>query len=64
MRAEDAYKDWNKDVKVDMRVHTNEQMFIYGFNTAKDFYQKIVNEMLDIINELEKKNGKRSGKSS
>jgi predicted RNA methylase len=48
--AEQAYKDWQGLHKVSMMVHTNQQMFEIGFNTA----QEIIKELSDTILVMEK----------
>ncbi len=53
MNAFEAYTIWNSVNKKDMRVHTNEQMFAYGFDMANKWNSELVADMLKTIEDLE-----------
>ena len=44
------YNKWNKKHTVNMQVHTNEQMFVIGFETCQD----VVKELSDLVLDMEK----------
>jgi len=53
MNANEAYTIWNSVNKKDMRVHSNEQMFAYGFDMATRWNSELVADMLKTIEDLE-----------
>ena len=48
-----AYEDWKKQQKVSMQVHTDEQMFILGYDIAAEYTK----EVAEIALSIEKENG-------
>jgi hypothetical protein len=49
-QAQRAYSLWRKRHIVNMQVHTDEQMFIIGFEEGQD----MIKEMADLIYDMEK----------
>ena len=54
MNANDAYHHWQKTMKVNMQVFTDEQIFEIGFNAART----VIAEMEHVINEMEREHKK------
>jgi hypothetical protein len=51
MNANEAYKAWKGQHKVNMRVYTDEDMFKIGY----EFRDAEVNDLIDVIEHLTKK---------
>ena len=56
--AEQAYEEWRLQFKVNMQVHTDEQMFCLGYN----YRNSLFDALLEIIHEQEQEIDKLKGK--
>lgn len=50
MDAKEAYLEWKKQFKVNMMVHTDEQMFELGYNYRNDY----IKELEELVKDLAK----------
>jgi len=55
-QARAAYKIWKNQHKVNMQVHTDEQMFIIGFEEAQDVIKELSDLILDMEKEMKRMN--------
>jgi hypothetical protein len=55
-QARIAYQAWNSRHKVNMQVHTNEQMFIIGFDESQEIVKELSNLVLDMEKEMKRLN--------
>lgn len=51
MNAKEAYKHWQEQYKINMQVHTNEQMFEIGYNMREGE----IKVLYDLIDDLDAK---------
>jgi ribonuclease HI len=54
MNAQDAFKHWQNQHKVNLQVYTDSQLFEHGFNAA----QTVIHELEKIVKELDRENHK------
>ena len=55
-QARAAYKIWNNRHKVNMQVHTNEQMFVIGFEEGQDMIKELSDLIFDMEKEIKRQN--------
>jgi len=55
-QAQHAYRMWEKRHIVNMQVHTNEQMFVIGFDSAQEFIKELSDLILDMEKEMKQMN--------
>ena len=55
-QARIAFQAWNNRHKVNMQVHTNEQMFIIGFEQCQDMVKELSDLILDMEKEMKRLN--------
>ena len=53
-KATEAYNHWQKTMKVNLQVHTDQQLFELGYNTA----QTMIHELEKVITEMERETHK------
>lgn len=55
-QARIAYQSWKNQHKVNMQVHTDEQMFIIGFGECQDMIKELSELILDMEKEMKRMN--------
>jgi len=55
-QARIAYQTWKNQHKVNMQVHTDEQMFIIGFEQCQDMIKELSDLILDMEKEMKRIN--------
>ena len=55
-QAHRAYEAWKKQHIVNMQVHTDEQMFVIGYEQGQDMIKEMADLIMDMEKEIQRQN--------